>query len=112
MLPKKHRLPAYKIPEVLQKGSRQFSFLFTLFIVKQEQPALTRLTIIVPKKIDKRSSQRNRIKRLIREAVRDKLTKLKKGYDIIILAKKTAQGKGLVVITQELNLCLKNKDLL
>ena len=46
-----------------------------------------RLVFIVSKKVSKKASQRNLFKRRLSEIVRQKLPKLKKSFDIILLAK-------------------------
>lgn len=61
-----------------------------LFILKYEKNAASgiRSAIIVSKKVDKRATVRNKIKRLIREQFRLLFKELAVSYDIVLIVKK------------------------
>jgi len=101
LLHKKFRLPSYLIPEVVKKGKRFHSPLFTLIVNQQlaidNQQSFSRFAFIVPKKFDKRAVRRGQLKRWMREVARAKGTKIKKGYNIILIAR---QPEGINNIFQ------------
>jgi len=93
MLPKKHRLPAYLIPEVLKKGDCLQSLDFNVFVLPNTEKII-RLAIIVPLRTSKSAVKRNRIKRLFKETIKANLNKMKEGGDLIFLIKNKVLGKS------------------
>lgn len=86
MLPKANRLRQEKdIQTVLRKGK---SFFHPLFAVKSfaAKSAVPRLAITVSTKVSKRAVKRNRIRRVLREAIKTKWSSVKP-YDILISVK-------------------------
>ncbi|MEK7517354.1 MAG: ribonuclease P protein component [Patescibacteria group bacterium] len=70
-------------------GFRGMSFFPTPFFVlkvRKNELALNRFGVVVSKKIDKRASFRNRIKRMVRKIFID-LNKEMAGYDILLIAR-------------------------
>lgn len=63
----------------------------TLYILNNRLP-YSRLGIIVSKKLVKKATRRNRLKRLIREAFRLNKPQLPKGLDIIVNLKEVKLG--------------------
>ena len=123
MLAKQYRLPSYLIPQLLKKGRRFYSQSFVLIahqsrrfsrdpVQANASPGPSRFAFIVSKKIDKRASKRNRFKRLLREAIRLNLTKIKPGYNIILLAKKLGRINQLMQTKIELGKSLKEAGLI
>ncbi len=70
----------------------------------------TRLGISVSKKVGN-SVIRHRIKRLIKEAFRLNQQHLKKGYDIVVIARQNALGKSYHSIERDVIHLLKKHDL-
>ena len=61
-----------------------------------------RFGFIISKRVSKRAVDRNKIKRLLSEAVKMNLGKIKnKGNKIVFLAKKTAVGKKMAEVLPE-----------
>jgi ribonuclease P protein component len=88
MLPKKHKLPGNRIPWLLKHGARTQSKIATLITVAVKNPEdSTRIGIIVPLRLSKKATMRNRTRRLIREAIHEHLSKLTGGIDGIIISK-------------------------
>lgn len=83
-----------------QLGKRYQTPHFTI-ILKKSGLGITRLGITVSKKVGN-SVKRNKIKRLIREFFRLHKTYFPQGYDIVIAAKKGANGQDLWKIKEEL----------
>jgi len=91
MFPKENRLARERdIKRVFEKGKRINNSLFSLLFLKNNQE-LTKATVVVNKKYDKRAVYRNRLKRKFREACHNLVLSLKEPSDIIILPKKESE---------------------
>ena len=86
MLPKAYRLPASQFALVKSKGKLIQTPLFGLLILSSSQPK-TRFGFIVSTKLSSKAVVRNRLRRLLREAIRPLLPSISPGHDFIILAK-------------------------
>ena len=51
---------------------------------------LSRIAVVVSKKTEKKATKRNKVKRIVREAVKEIYLNLSDGYDIILNVKKEA----------------------
>lgn len=58
--------------------------------VRENELPHSRFGIVIGLKVSKKANIRNRLRRQIREIVRKHLPKIKKGFDVMILGKKTA----------------------
>ena len=104
MLPARHRLETYQeIERVKKKGELYQTSLFGLLVLKNQTSYLTRFDFIVSLKISPKSTIRNRIKRLLAEAISERLIKISPGFDLVFLAKKTIIGKNLKEIKKEVD---------
>lgn len=105
MLPKQDRLPLRTEFARVKRVGRVFpGNLFGLLVAPQLPEAKNnspRIAFIVSKKIHLKANRRNRVRRLMREAVRALLPKFRPGWDYIFLAKKTILGKTLVEVKTE-----------
>ena len=63
----------------------------------------SRFGFVISKKIDKRAVVRNRIKRLLREVVRENLEKIPDGFDIVFIVRPNIVGKNYEEISIEFN---------
>lgn len=114
MLLKPYRLPAYLIPEVLKKGKKYYFSLFVLSINNQLSTIsypVSRFSIIIPAKLDKRAVKRNKLKRQIRNIIKLNIANLKPGSDVIIMAKKTMMLENFATIKTELEEMLRKARL-
>jgi ribonuclease P protein component len=85
MLQKKQRLTKKKeFEKITQKGKAYYSQILMLKILKNDL-AYSRFGIIVSNKVSKKASQRNLIKRRVREIIRLNLNRVKSGYDVVII---------------------------
>jgi len=84
-----------------QSGKRYQTAHFTL-LLKQNGLGITRLGITVSKKTGN-AVKRNKVKRLIREFFRLHKRDFPRGYDIVIAAKRGADGLDFWKITEELS---------
>ncbi|HUV46965.1 MAG TPA: ribonuclease P protein component [Candidatus Bathyarchaeia archaeon] len=112
MLPKQHRLPAYLIPKVIKQGVRFRSANFTLIVLKAEKDIASCFAFNVAVRFDKRSTRRNRLKRKLREFVRLRVGKIKKGYNVMCQVSKPERRIKLVQINLELEKLLRKAELL
>ena len=55
--------------------------------------SLSRFAVVVSTKISKKATQRNRLKRQVREIIRLNQNRVKSGYDVVISASGRALGK-------------------
>lgn len=95
MLPKQHRLPLRTdLVRVQEEGELFQGRLFSLLVAKGEKAKPSRFAFIISTKIHKRAVKRNRARRLLVEAIRSLLAKIKPGFDCVFLAKKPIIGKG------------------
>jgi ribonuclease P protein component len=86
MLAKVNRLKKKKdIEKVFEKGKGFKEDFLILKIVKNDLEN-SRFAFVVPRKISKKATLRNKIKRRLRELVRLKIKKIKKGMDLVLLA--------------------------
>lgn len=88
MLQKKHRLNKSK--DIQNTSARGRSFFSPNFVIKfrPDPDIVTRVAIVVSNYVSKKAVDRNRVKRLIREAIRLNLAKLKTGDYVIIVRPK------------------------
>lgn len=93
MIAKKYRIEREKISYILKKGK---SYKSSLFIVrfKKNNKENPRFAVIISKKISAKAVIRNKLKRQIYEAIRNKLktTEIKENLDIILIPKKTTKN--------------------
>ncbi|HEX3099384.1 MAG TPA: ribonuclease P protein component [Patescibacteria group bacterium] len=84
MLSQKHRLSkSADVKKTTARGRSFFNPFFVLKIVPGDEPA--KLTVITSVKVSKRAVDRNRLKRIIREAVRPLISKFKPGnYAVLV----------------------------
>lgn len=87
MLDRKFRLTKDKdFDNVYKSGSSFFSRILGIKYTKNSLE-VTRFGIIIGSKISKKSTERNKVKRRIREILRLNLKNIKKGYDIVVLVR-------------------------
>jgi len=85
MLPSKHRLvKTTEIAAVQTRGRRFFDQDFVLKVSWKAQ-AQPKIAFVVSTKVSKKAVERNRIKRMLREAVRTTITDWKSGNYVVIV---------------------------
>ncbi len=112
MLPKKNRLKRNKdFERVLKKGKGfKQDFLF-LRLVKNNLDE-NRFGFIVSQKVSKKAVIRNKIKRRLRESIREKIKRLKQGYDIVLLPSPDIKEKSFKEIDQAIDKILTKAKIL
>ena len=102
MLPKENRLTDdYDFRRVKRLGKSYHCPLFKLSFAQRKIEAPSRFGFVISKKIDKRATVRNRIKRLLREVVRENLEKIPDGFDIVFIVRPNIVGKNYEEISIE-----------
>ena len=97
--------------EVLDRGELVQSESFGLAFVKREDEDVPKFGFIVSTKVSKEAVQRNRIKRALSEAVRFLTADIKKGYDVVFLAKQRAARVSTDVLMNEVREAIKSAGL-
>lgn len=112
MLPFKNRLKKKKDFENVFAGGKtakaRYFFLKSLKTVNDD----SRIGFIVSKKVSKKAVERNRTKRLFREAVRLDMARIKPGYDLVFIVLNSAKEKELLEIKKEIEFILGKYGLL
>lgn len=86
MLSKKNRLKKKKDFEKVFKKGRGFKEDFLFLKTAENGLENSRIGIVVGTKVAKKATERNLIKRRLREAVRKRISEIKPGLDIVIVA--------------------------
>lgn len=86
MLAKQHRLVKQKDFEKVFKRGKAYYTKFLGAKILASQPELNRFGIVISTKVSKKATERNKLKRQIRQAIRELDKKLKSGFDIVIMA--------------------------
>lgn len=86
MLSKDNRLLKNKDFQAVFRKGEGFKKKFLVLKRKPNSLNKSRVGFIVGLKVSKKATQRNRIKRALRQAVKEKLTQIKKPQDIILIA--------------------------
>lgn len=85
---------------VYQKGSFFGSSLFSLNFLPNRRP-VSRLGMVISKKVEPKAVKRNRLKRQFREAAAKLYAKLPAGYDVVVNIKPKAAGASFSEIEKE-----------
>jgi len=104
MLPKENRLTDdYDFRRVKRLGKSYHCPLFKLSVARKKVLGPSRFGFVISKKIDKRAVVRNRIKRLLRQVVRERLEKIPNGFDVVFVVRPSIVGKIYEEINTEFN---------
>ena len=112
MLPKAYRLSDHEdIHRVFRLGKKAYGSLFS-FVSLANSLEKSRFAIVVSKKTVPRAVDRNRVKRLVREAIRLHLSALDPGYDVVVVLLKKIPGKlGLSTVSSDIDALLHRTQL-
>lgn len=87
MLSRSSRLSRKEINLTKKKGRIYHFPLFSVLVLERNDYHLPRLAFVISKKISKKATQRNKIKRILSETLEKNLDSLKKGINCVILIK-------------------------
>ncbi len=97
----------------VQNGGKKWVSKSLILQIKENECGIIRTGYTVSKKVDKSAVKRNRIKRRLRAAAADCLTRhAKTGYDYILVGRKETLIKDYRDITGDLKWCLKKLDVI
>jgi len=111
MLPRAHRLTKRGDFARVRQHGRSRAHPLLILVVAPNGGETTRAGLVVGKRIGT-AVVRNRVKRLLREAVRARLSCLPPGYDIVLIARQEAAGARLGDIAVALDVLLQRERLL
>ena len=111
MLPRENRLKKEKDFKLVLRSKNFFSDDFLILKDIRNDLEISRFAFIVSKKISNKAVIRNRIKRLLREAVRADIKNIKGGWDIIFFTRKNIVEKKYFEIEEEIKRLLKKADM-
>lgn len=112
MLPAGHRLRGdSNFSRLMKRGRVFFSSGITVRFV-QNGGVDSRFAFVVSAKASKKATQRNLLKRRMREIVRKELPGIKEGYDILISAKKQVLDLDFLQLQSEVMRALEKSRLL
>ena len=112
MLPKQHRLVSAKdFQRTLKKGRRLTGQFVTIRLESISPSKPTQIGFIVSTKISKKATDRNRIKRLLRENIRTEfLPNFRKPFQAVVIARQNIIDKDFWQINADLKkIFIKNK---
>ncbi|MDO8592199.1 MAG: ribonuclease P protein component [bacterium] len=102
MLAKQSRLVKQKdFEKIFQQGRSYYSKLLGIKAMVNEQQE-NRYGIVISTKVSKKSTERNKLKRQIRHAIKRLDYELAQGMDIIVMALPAISGQGYNTIKSEL----------
>lgn len=104
MLKKELRIRKQKDFDKIFSEGAYFSEKFLALKVVESDSKISRFGFIVSNKVSKKAVERNRIKRLLREAVRLKQNKIKSGFDAVFIFR----GKEVKKKFDEVDLVVEN----
>jgi len=103
MLPAQNRLAKKKdFESVFRKGKNYRQGYFVLKVLRKKRPK-TRIGFVISKKVAKKASQRNKLKRILSEAARMRTVKMKKGIDMVLIILKAGEKTDRRQLEQDLD---------
>lgn len=102
MLQRQHRLSAEKDFQTTWKRGRSFYTKILGFKISRNDLAVSRFGVVVGNKVSKKSTDRNRLKRQLREILQAKIGKIRPGYDLVVTALPAALGEKYQSLEKEL----------
>jgi len=112
MLPKNNRLKNKKeFKEIFRKG-KGFEKDFLFLKIKKNNSKKIKVGFIVPKKVNKKAVVRNKIKRRLREIIKEEFFKIKPGINIVLVVKKDIEKKDFLEIKKTVIILLREAEVL
>ncbi len=109
--PKKIRICRSKDFKIIFENGTRLYFDNLLLYIYSQKSEVTRLGIIVSRKIHKSAVIRNKFKRRIREIFRKNRSNIKPGYDILVLGTNRCVEENFEVLKQKFLEVLKKENL-
>jgi len=107
MLAQQYRLQKDRDFKLVFEHGKTVSSKFLFFKFKKNDLPISRFGFIIGKKISKKATIRNKIKRRLREIIRKNINNIKPGFDIVVGAKTEVLEKTYQEIEHEVDCLLK-----
>jgi ribonuclease P protein component len=111
MLPKKFRITYPDFQKNEEKIFKVFGLCIDIFI-KSNKSGFNRFVFIIPKYVDKRSTHRHRIRRVMVEVVRSMINNMNTQNDILVKCKKKIDTNKKEIIEKEIVSLMKKAGLI
>ncbi len=111
MLARENRLKRKKDFEQVFKKGKSFREDFLVLKIRRSEIGETRFGFIISKKVSKKAVSRNKIKRMLSEAVRLKIDRLKRDADIILISLPGIEKKDSQEINKDIDKLLKRANI-
>lgn len=85
----------YRLPKKFLIKAKSYNFKGFILKVSENNKEISRFAFIVSKRVDKRATQRNKIKRVLRRMVEERIAKIRPGLDFLLIAKGLPDEKTL-----------------
>ncbi|MGB0757599.1 MAG: ribonuclease P protein component [Patescibacteria group bacterium] len=102
MLPRAHKLTKQRDIEELAKTGRRNSSVFFILKTRKNKVNTPRFVIVVSAKVSKKAVERNRIRRQVREIIRNSLIPLEKSIDSMVVVKQEALSADFTELHDQL----------
>lgn len=113
MLPLRNRLTRSEIALVVRRGATFKGPDFSLKVYRLKSPLLvSRLAIVVSSKVARAATERNLIKRRLRQVLRHLLVNLKPGYGIVLITQAGAARQSFAALSHNLEAAFRRSKLL
>jgi ribonuclease P protein component len=113
MLPKENRLSGKNNFEKVKKDGLVYqSETFAIIVLERQDGGVSRVGFIVSNKISKKATDRNKVKRNLRNIISPQLKNIKPNFDLIFLAKRAIIYKNHDQLNIEVGKMLKKTNLL
>lgn len=112
MLSKLNRLKKKKDFERVFKKGKGLKESFLVFKMARSRLKNSRFGFVVGKNVSKKANIRNKIKRRLREIVRIKIKKIKKGIDVVFIVQPGLETKDFWEIEEIINKILRRAKIL
>ncbi|MCK4454326.1 ribonuclease P protein component [Candidatus Parcubacteria bacterium] len=112
MLVKENRLKNKKDFDIVFREGKGYKGDFLFLKVKNNNLGFSRFGIVVGKKVSNKAVIRNKIKRRLREILRKKTDRIKKGVDIILITLPGIEKQGFKDLENEVEKVLKKAEII
>lgn len=112
MLPAPHRLRQFRDFQRVYRGAKAVNGPLLRIYCAQNGTNVSRFGIVIPNKLIKKATERNKKKRQIRAAIQGILANIRPGYDVVVSGQAGLVGAEFTEIGAELSGLFKKSNLL
>lgn len=94
------------------RGGNRVSNNFFKLIFIQSKVQVSRFAFVVPIRVDKRASARNRVKRLLRESIHHVLPRIAGAFDAVLIVQKKPNGMSQLQVKEMMQDMLRRAKLI